>query len=113
MATFKEINESAMRGNMVDLAIGAITGGLDFSHHFIGFFKGVTSAVVTEAAKQRAVLGWGNCMTIAVNFLIIAFIWLLVVRALYSVKKSQAPTEPAPSRSEVLLQAMRGACQRS
>jgi large-conductance mechanosensitive channel len=51
-------------------------------------------------------------LTIAVNFLIIAFILFLVVRALNNLKKAQAPAEPAPSRSEVLLEAIRDALEK-
>jgi large conductance mechanosensitive channel len=40
--------------------IGAITGGLEFSNHFIGLSKAVMSPVLAEAKKQGAVLGWGN-----------------------------------------------------
>jgi len=126
----KEFREFAMRGNVVDLAIGviigaafsriidslvsdiimpiigAITGGLDFSNYFIGLSSAVTATTLVEAKKQGAVLAFGNFMTVAVNFLIIAFILFLVVRAINSLKKTeaQAPApEPAPTRSEVLL----------
>jgi large conductance mechanosensitive channel len=123
----KEFKEFAMKGNVVDLAVaviigaafgkiisslvediimpvvGAITGGLDFSNHFVGLSKAVTSPVYAEAKKQGAVLGWGNFLTTAVNFLIIAFILFLVVRALSMLKKSEPPVPPPPPRSEVLL----------
>jgi large conductance mechanosensitive channel len=59
--------------------------------------------VYAEAKKQGAVLGWGNFLTTAVNFLIIAFILFLVVRALSMLKKSEPPVPPPPPRSEVLL----------
>jgi large conductance mechanosensitive channel len=123
----KEFKEFAMKGNVVDLAvaviigaafgkiisslvediimpvIGTITGGLDFSNHFVGLSKAVTSPVYAEAKKQGAVLGWGNFLTTAVNFLIIAFILFLVIRALSMLKKSEPPVPPPPPRSEVLL----------
>jgi hypothetical protein len=77
---FKEFKEFAMSGNVVDLAIGVIIGaafskiidslvadivmpiigGLDFSNHFIGLSKAVTSPVLAEARRQGAVLGWGS-----------------------------------------------------
>jgi large conductance mechanosensitive channel len=96
MRVLKEFKEFAMKGNVVDLAvaviigaafgkiisslvediimpvIGTITGGLDFSNHFVGLSKAVTSPVYAEAKKQGAGLGWGNFLTTAVNFLIIA-----------------------------------------
>lgn len=125
----KEFKEFAMKGNVVDLAvaviigaafgkiidslvgdifmplIGAITGGLDFSNYFLPLSKAVDSPVYVEAKKQGAVLGWGNFLTVAVNFLIIAFILFLVIRALNTMKRSQpAAPPPAPPRSEVLLE---------
>lgn len=129
----KDFKEFAMKGNVVDLAvaviigaafgkiisslvddiimpvIGAITGGLDFSNHFIGLSKAVTSPVYTEAKKQGAVLGWGNFLTVAVNFLIIAFILFLVIRALSMLKKSEPAVPPPPPRSEVLLEEIKDA----
>jgi large conductance mechanosensitive channel len=126
---FKNFKEFAMRGNVVDLAIGviigaafgkiidslvgdiimpiigAITGGLDFSNHFLGLSKAVNSPVLAEAKKQGAVLGWGNFLTIVVNFLIVAFVLFLAVRALNKLKKPEVPAAPpGPPRSEVLLE---------
>ena len=119
----KEFKEFAMKGNVVDLAIGviigaafgaivtslvgdvimpiigAITGGLDFSNHFIPLSKAVTSPVLAEAKKQGAVIGWGSFLA-AVNFLIIAFVLFLAVRAINSLKRSDAAPPPAPSKSE-------------
>jgi large conductance mechanosensitive channel len=128
MRMLKDFKEFAMKGNVVDLAvaviigaafgkiigslvddiimpvIGAIAGGLDFSNHFIGLSKAVTSPVYAEA-KQGAVLGWGSFLTVTVNFLIIAFILFLVIRALSMLKKSEpAAPPPSPPRSEVLLE---------
>jgi large conductance mechanosensitive channel len=130
----KEFKEFAMKGNVVDLAvaviigaafgkiigslvddiimpiIGAITGGLDFSNYFLALSKAVDSPVYSEAKKQGAVLGWGNFLTVTVNFLIIAFILFLVIRALNMLKKSEplAPPPPPP-RSEALLEEIRDA----
>jgi large conductance mechanosensitive channel len=129
----KEFKEFAMKGNVVDLAIGviigaafgaivtslvgdvimpiigAITGGLDFSNHFIPLSKAVTSPVLAEAKKQGAVIGWGSFLTAAVNFLIIAFVLFLAVRAINSLKRSDAAPPPAPSKSEILLEEIRDA----
>jgi large conductance mechanosensitive channel len=129
----KDFKEFAMKGNVVDLAvaviigaafgkiisalvddiimpvIGAITGGLDFSNHFVGLSKAVTSPVYAEAKKQGAVLGWGSFVTVAVNFLIIAFILFLVIRALSMLKKSEPVAPPPPPRSEVLLEEIKDA----
>ena len=127
----KEFKEFALKGNVVDLAVaviigaafgkiisslvddiimpafGAITGGLDFSNHFFALSKAVTSPVYTEAKKEGAVLGWGNFVTVSVNFLIIAFILFLVIRALTIFKRSEPPAPPP--RSEVLLEEIKDA----
>src|ERR1700691_4812047 len=100
----KEFREFAMKGNVVDLAvggiigaafgaivaslvgdiimpiIGAITGGLDFSNYFIGLSSKVTADSLAEAKKQGAVLAWGNFFTIVINFMIIAFVLFLAIR---------------------------------
>ncbi|SFK19766.1 large conductance mechanosensitive channel [Methylocapsa palsarum] len=131
----QEFKEFAMKGNVVDLAIGVIigaafgaivtslvgdiimpligaaTGGLDFSNHFIPLSKSVTSPVLVEAKKQGAVIGWGNFVTVALNFLIIAFVLFLAVRGINSLKKRSEAATPAaePTKSEVLLAEIRDA----
>lgn len=132
---FKDFRDFAMKGNVVDLAIGviigaafgkiveslvadiimplvgAVTGGLDFSNYFLPLSKAVTAPSLADAKKQGAVLAWGNFLTIAVNFLIVAFILFLVVRGITLLKKriaaepTAAPAEP--SRQEALLQEIR------
>ena len=106
MGMLKEFREFAMKGNVVDLAvgviigaafgaivtslvgdiimpiIGAITGGLDFSNYFTGLSKAVTATNLADAKKQGAVLAWGNFLTLTLNFLIIAFVLFLVIRAM-------------------------------
>jgi len=129
-----EFKKFAMRGNVVDLAvgviigaafgaivtsmvgdiimpaIGAVTGGLDFSNYFVPLSKLVTAATLAEAKKQGAVLAWGNFVTVVVNFLIIAWVLFLVVRGLNRLiaKEAEKPAKPAEaSRSELLLQEIR------
>jgi large conductance mechanosensitive channel len=130
----KEFKEFAMKGNVVDLAIGvviggafgkivdslvkdiimpiigAITGGLDFSNYFIKLSSAVKASNYADAAKEGAVLGYGAFLTAAVNFVIIAFVLFLVVKAMNRMKRQEAPApaEPAaPPRSEVLLEQIR------
>jgi large conductance mechanosensitive channel len=117
----KEFKEFAMKGNVVDLAIGviigaafgrivesmvgdlfmpiigAITGGLDFSNYYIGLSKEVTAASLTEARKQGAVLAWGNFITVAINFLIIAWILFMVVKGMNQLKKQEAAASDGPA----------------
>lgn len=134
---FKEFRDFAMRGNVVDLAIGviigaafgriveslvgdiimpvigAVTGGLDFSNYFLPLSKTVTATALADAKKQGAVLAWGNFLTVTVNFLIIALILFFVVRAIASLNRRIAatPAEAAPvappPRQEVLLEEIR------
>ena len=124
-----EFREFAMKGNMVDLAvgiiigaafgaivtslvgdiimpiIGAITGGLDFSNYFTGLSKAVTATNLADAKKQGAVLAWGNFLTLTINFLIIAFVLFLVIRAMNTLKRKDEakPAEPAKPSAEVAL----------
>ncbi|MGV2980931.1 large conductance mechanosensitive channel protein MscL [Camelimonas sp. ID_303_24] len=112
-----EFKKFAMRGNVVDLAIGVIigaafsgivnslvadifmpiigwvTGGLDFTNHFIALGKDVTAASYAEAQKQGAVIGYGRFITLAVNFMIVAWILFLVVRGINRLKAKEAPPE--------------------
>ncbi|MFO1108429.1 MAG: large conductance mechanosensitive channel protein MscL [Bradyrhizobium sp.] len=126
----QEFKEFAMKGNVVDLAvgviigaafgaivtsmvgdiimpiIGAITGGLDFSNYFTGLSKSVTATNLADAKKQGAVLAWGNFLTLTINFLIVAFVLFIVIRIMNQLKRKEeaAPAAPAkPTRQEELL----------
>jgi large conductance mechanosensitive channel len=127
-----EFKKFALRGNVVDLAIGviigaafgkivdslvgdifmpiigAVMGGLDFSNYFLPLSDSVTAPALAEAKKQGAVLAWGNFITIAINFIIIAWVLFLVVKGINRVRQaeSQKPS-PAPTRQEVLLEEIR------
>jgi large conductance mechanosensitive channel len=128
----EEFKKFALKGNVIDLAvgivigaafgrivesvvgdifmpiIGAVTGGLDFSNHFVALSSKVTADSLVEARKQGAVLAWGNFVTVSLNFLIIAWVLFLVVKVINQVRHQEAqnPTTP-PSRQEVLLQEIR------
>lgn len=129
----KQFRDFAMRGNVVDLAIGVIIGaafgkivnsfvndiimpfigalgGADFSNYFLGLSHAVTASNLVDARKQGPVFAYGNFVTIVVNFLIIAVVLFLVVKAINSVKRSEPAVpavEPAPTRSEALLTEIR------
>ncbi len=133
----KEFRDFAMRGNVVDLAIGviigaafgrivdslvndmimpvigAITGGLDFSNYFEPLSSKVTSHVLVDAKKEGAVLAWGNFATIVINFLIVAFVLFLVVRGINMLRsrvvqeKKVEEAAAPPSKEEVLLTEIR------
>jgi large conductance mechanosensitive channel len=130
----KEFREFAMKGNVVDLAvgviigaafgaivnslvgdiimpvIGAVTGGLDFSNYFLPLAKSVTASNLADAKKQGAVLAYGNFITLALNFLIIAGVLFLVIRLINQLKRNEAaspPAPPKPTRQEELLAEIR------
>ncbi|HMJ42116.1 MAG TPA: large conductance mechanosensitive channel protein MscL [Pseudolabrys sp.] len=132
----EEFKKFALRGNVVDLAvgviigaafgsivsslvgdvimpvIGAITGGLDFSNYFTPLSAKVTATSLADAKKQGAVLAWGNFLTITLNFIIIAFVLFLVIRALGKLIKKEADKAPALSKQEQLLTEIRDLLKR-
>src|SRR5580765_2773587 len=130
----EEFKKFAMRGNVVDLAvgviigaafgaivtslvgdivmplIGAVTGGLDFSNYFTALSKSVTATNLADAKKQGAVLAWGSFLTLTLNFLIVAFVLFNVVRLINQLKREAppAPAEPPkPTRDQELLTEIR------
>ena len=129
-----EFQKFAMRGNVVDLAvgviigaafgaivnslvgdiimpmIGAVTGGLDFSNYFIPLSSKVTATSLAEARKQGAVFAWGNFLTIIINFLIIAWVLFLCIKGINRLKAPpDASTPAAPSQEVQLLTEIRDA----
>ncbi len=128
-----DFKKFALRGNVVDLAvgiiigaafgaivssfvadiimpvIGAITGGLDFSNYFLPLSSKVTADSLLEAKKQGAVLAWGNFITLVINFIIIAFVLFLMIRAMNRLMRKEAEKAPPLSKQEVLLTEIRDA----
>ena len=127
----EDFKKFALRGNVVDLAVGVIigaafgaivtslvgdvimpvigglTGGLDFSNYFLPLSGKVTAASLDEAKKQGAVLAWGHFVTLVINFLIISFVLFLVIRAMSKlISKEEAKPAP-PSKEEQLLTEIR------
>jgi large conductance mechanosensitive channel len=135
---FEEFKKFAMRGNVVDLAvgviigaafgaivnslvndiimpiIGAVTGGLDFSNYYLPLSAKVTASSLADAKKQGAVLAWGSFLTISLNFIIIAWVLFLCIKAINKVKAPEAPTAPSgPSPEVQLLTEIRDALKKS
>ena len=134
----EEFKKFAMRGNVIDLAVGviigaafgaivsslvadiimpvicAITGGLDFSNYYTALSSKVQSGLsYADAKKQGAVLGWGQFLTIALNFLIIAWVLFLAIRAINTLKKEEPPAPaPGPSPEVKLLTEIRDALKK-
>jgi large conductance mechanosensitive channel len=124
----EEFKKFALRGNVVDLAvgviigaafgtivtslvgdiimpvIGAISGGLDFSNYYLPLSAKVQSGLAyADAKKQGAVLGWGQFLTVALNFLIIAWVLFLAIRGINKLKKEEPAAPPGPTAEEKLL----------
>jgi large conductance mechanosensitive channel len=88
--------------------VGAVSGGLDFSNYFAALSSTVSADSLVEAKKQGAVLAWGNFVTVAINFVIVAWVLFLVVKLINRLKKQEAAKEPpAPPKQEVLLTEIR------
>jgi large conductance mechanosensitive channel len=127
----EEFKKFALRGNVVDLAvgviigaafggivqslvadilmpiIGAVTGGLDFSNYFVALSSKVTADNLVEAKKQGAVLAWGNFLTLIINFSIVAFVLFMVIRLMNQLVRTEQKKPPAPTKQEELLTEIR------
>jgi large conductance mechanosensitive channel len=135
---FKEFKEFAMRGNVVDMAVGIVigvafgaivtsfvgdvlmpvigmmTGGADFSNHFVLLRDGTTPGPYASlaAAKEAGAVavGYGSFINTIVNFLIVAFALFLLVKGMNATRKQQeeaAAAPPAPSKEQELLTQIR------
>jgi len=126
---FEEFKKFILRGNVVDLAvgviigiafgaivaslvgdiimpiIGAITGGLDFSNYYVPLSSKVQQGIAyADAKKQGAVLGYGQFLTVLVNFIIVAAVLFLVIKAVNRLQRKQVEApEPAAPPVEVKL----------
>ena len=142
MSFSSEFREFAVKGSVVDLAVGviigaafgkivdslvkdlimpivgAIFGGLDFSNYFIllksppaGYSGPMTYKALTKAGVP--VFAYGNFITVAINFLILAFIIFLMVKQINRLKKEAPPSAPAaPPEDIVLLREIRDSLKR-
>ena len=126
MSFASEFKQFALKGNVMDLAVGVIiggafgkivdslvgdvimpivgriSGGLDFSNYFIPL-AGQKEVVLAEAKKAGAVLAYGNFITVAINFAILAFIIFLMVKQVNRLKKETPPAPPAAPPEDVVL----------
>jgi len=132
MAMLQEFKEFALKGNVMDLAVGVIIGGafgkivesvvgdlilplvgsifgkLDFSSLFVVLGTPPTGTAMTLDALKKSgtpVLAYGNFATVAVNFAILAFIIFMMVKQINRLKKSAPPPAAAPATpaEDVLL----------
>jgi large conductance mechanosensitive channel len=131
----QEFKKFAMRGSVVDLAIGVIigaafgkiinslvddiimpvigrlAGNLNFNDYFIGLTSAASQAPTYDAAKKAgATLGYGAFLTVTVNFLILAWVLFLAIKAINRMVQEEqaAPPPPAPpTKQEQLLEEIR------
>jgi large conductance mechanosensitive channel len=128
----EEFKKFALRGNVVDLAVGVIigaafgaivnslvadvimpilgaaTGGLDFSNYFLRLSSKVTADSLNDAKKQGAVLAYGAFLTIVLNFVIVAWALFIAIKGMNRLKKEEpAPAPSGPSKEVLLLTEIR------
>ena len=125
-----EFKEFATKGNVMDLAVGVIIGGafgkivdslvgdlimpivgkifggLDFSNYFIAL-SGQTATTLVEAKKAGAVFAYGNFITVAINFIILAVIIFMMVKQMNRLKREAPSAPPATPEDVVLLREIR------
>ncbi|MBX9633200.1 MAG: large conductance mechanosensitive channel protein MscL [Burkholderiales bacterium] len=130
MSFVSEFREFAMKGNVVDLAVGVIIGGafgkivdsivgdlimpvvgrifggLDFSNFFIALKDVPPGTAMTLAEVKKAgvpVFAYGNFITISINFILLAFIIFLMIKQMNRLKRAEPPPPAPPTPEEVLL----------
>ena len=137
MSLIKEFKEFAMRGNVVDMAVGIIIGaafgkivssmvsdvlmppigklmgGVNFGDLFINLDPSKGPFASLKAAKDAgaAVIAYGNFTNVVIDFIIVAFCIFILVKAMNAFKKKPAPAAPAPppepTKEEKLLTEIR------
>lgn len=140
MGFIKEFKDFAMKGNLVDIAVAFVMGGA-FGKVVTSFTEGIVApligmiggadlsknvfilkkavaevkdasgAVITEAAAEVA-LKWGDFVTAIINFIIVAFVMFLVIKAINSMKKKQEEAPAGPSSTDALLMEIRDALKK-
>ena len=135
MSFASEFRQFAMKGSVVDLAVGVIIGaafgkivdslvgdvimpivsrifgGLDFSSYYLPLAGQPTGLPLADAKKLGAVLAYGNFLTVLLNFVILAFIIFMMVRQINRLKR-EAPAPAAPPEEVMLLREIRDAVRR-
>jgi large conductance mechanosensitive channel len=139
MSMMSEFKEFAVKGNVVDLAVGVIvgaafgkivdslvtdlvmpvigkfTGGIDFANHFIALSPVPAGIPMTVEALRKAgvpVIAWGNFINIVMNFVILAFVVFLMVRQINKLRRQAPPPPAVPPEDVVLLREIRDALVR-
>jgi large conductance mechanosensitive channel len=101
---------NSLVGDIIMPVIGAITGGLDFSNFFFPLSSKVTATSLAAAREQGAVFAYGNFLTVVINFLILAWIIFLMVKAVNKMRvslekqKNEEPAAPPPVDVQLLTE---------
>ncbi len=101
---------NSLVGDIIMPVIGAITGGLDFSNFFFPLSAKVTATSLAAAREQGAVFAYGNFLTVVINFLILAWIIFLLVKAVNKMRaslekqKNEEPAAPPPVDVQLLTE---------
>ncbi|GLS14659.1 MULTISPECIES: large conductance mechanosensitive channel protein MscL [Hydrogenophaga] len=127
MSIASEFKEFALKGNVMDLAVGVIIGGafgkivsslvddvimpvvskifggLDFSSYYVPLAGQAAGLPLAKAKEAGAVLAYGNFITIALNFIILAFVIFVMVKQVNRLKRETPPPPPAGPTEEVQL----------
>ncbi|MES2361931.1 MAG: large conductance mechanosensitive channel protein MscL [Pseudomonadota bacterium] len=127
MGMMQEFKEFAVKGNVMDLAVGVIIGGafgkivdsivgdlimplvskifggLDFSSYYVALAGQAAGLPLADAKKAGAVFAYGNFITVALNFIILAFIIFMMVKQMNRLKKEAPAAAPAATPEDVVL----------
>lgn len=137
MSMWQEFKDFAFKGNAFDLAvgviigaafnkivdsivnhlimpiIGAVFGGLNFDNYFLALSSTVTATNLVDAQKQGATLAYGAFVTVLINFLIVAWILFMLVKAANKIRRAEPPPPPPEmSTTDKLLTDIRDALLR-
>lgn len=127
MSMMSEFKEFALKGNVMDLAVGVIIGGafgkivdslvgdvimpvvgkiignVDFSNMYIALSGQTAGLSLADAKKAGSVLAYGNFISIVINFIILAFVIFQLVKMMNRMKKAEPPAPPPPTPEDVVL----------
>ncbi len=137
MGMMQEFKEFAVKGNVMDLAVGVIIGGafgkivdsivgdlimpvvsklfggLDFSNYYVALAGQAAGLSLVEAKKAGAVFAYGNFITVALNFIILAFIIFMMIKQMNRLRKPRPlAAPPATAEDIVLLREIRDSLRR-
>lgn len=134
MGMLKEFKDFAMKGNLVDIAVAFVMGGA-FGKVVTSFTEGVVSPLIGliggsdlsknmlklkdavldatgNVTKEAVYLKWGDFLTAIINFIIVAFVMFMVIKAINSLKKKEEAAPAAPPEDITLLREIRDALKK-